>query len=374
MNDQQHSSADALTDASALALYEKASIAASEFDSVEAAHVAFVRSILSSFPVEQPAAEAAFSAGTCFCAGVAAAHGGSCVYVNGAPKCRQQPAAAPIEKPVAWRWREKIDERWRFTRHDPSQLVRRPKFIEPLYLNAQAAAAPAEEMIRFCPECGRLGDIPAGYEACCPDWSQARIVPKRFAELCAETFRLCVTQPFPQSAASPAAAIPARSPGVWPTDAMNQAGLRALAEFHHTRGDAVDAVFLAMCAAAPQPAQADTIQCQAHSGPDCTECGGTGIWPAQADAPAEARDDPISTEQLRREILKLRDGQDEPMEYPVNADRKAGWKAACDAMLEELCVSAPADAAEAGDVPECNGSHDAGQIAAGDKECTACGE
>ncbi|MBU9164238.1 hypothetical protein [Burkholderia multivorans] len=100
MNDQQHSSADALTDASALALYEKASIAASEFDSVEAAHVAFVRSILSSFPVEQPAAEAAFSAGTCFCAGVAAAHGGSCVYVNGAPKCRQQPAAAPIN-PIA---------------------------------------------------------------------------------------------------------------------------------------------------------------------------------------------------------------------------------------------------------------------------------
>ncbi|OJA66547.1 hypothetical protein BGV71_31685 [Burkholderia ubonensis] len=59
-------------------------------------------------------------------------------------------------------------------------------------------------MIRFCPECGRLGDIPAGYEACCPDWSQARIVPKRFAELCAETFRLCVSQPFPQSTAAPA--------------------------------------------------------------------------------------------------------------------------------------------------------------------------
>ncbi|MBU9284070.1 hypothetical protein [Burkholderia multivorans] len=43
----------------------------------------------------------------------------------------------------------------------------------------------------------------------------------------------------------------------------------------------------AMIAAAPQPAQADTIQCQAHSGPGCTECGGTGIWPAQADARAE---------------------------------------------------------------------------------------
>ncbi|KWA35761.1 hypothetical protein WT41_01550 [Burkholderia territorii] len=60
-----------------------------------------------------------------------------------------------------------------------------------------------------------------------------------------------------RAAATPAASVPAASPGVWPTDAMNQAGLRALAEFHHTRGDTVDAVFLAMCAAAPQPAQAD---------------------------------------------------------------------------------------------------------------------
>lgn len=46
--------------------------------------------------------------------------------------------------------------------------------------------------------------------------------------------------------------------------------------------------YAAMLASAPQPpAQADTIQCQAHSGPDCTECGGTGIWPSQADAPAD---------------------------------------------------------------------------------------
>jgi hypothetical protein len=66
----------------------------------------------------------------------------------------------------------------------------------------QPAAAPIEEMIRFCPECGHLGDITAGYEACCPDWSQARVVPKRFAELCAETFRLCVSQPFPKSSAA----------------------------------------------------------------------------------------------------------------------------------------------------------------------------
>ncbi|KVR77342.1 hypothetical protein [Burkholderia ubonensis] len=72
------------------------------------------------------------------------------------------------------------------------------------FLVEQPAVAPTEEMIRFCPECGRLGDIPAGYEACCPDSSSARIVPKRFAELCAETFRLCVSQPYPLSAVAPA--------------------------------------------------------------------------------------------------------------------------------------------------------------------------
>ncbi|ABC36103.1 putative gp38 [Burkholderia thailandensis E264] len=64
------------------------------------------------------------------------------------------------------------------------------------------AAAPIEEMIRFCPECGRLGDIPADFKACCPDRSSARVVPKRFAELCAETFRLCVSQPYPKSIAA----------------------------------------------------------------------------------------------------------------------------------------------------------------------------
>ncbi len=46
-------------------------------------------------------------------------------------------------------------------------------------------------------------------------------------------------------------------------------------------------VWDAMLAAAPQPpTQADTIQCQAHSGPNCTECGGTGVWPAQVDVRA----------------------------------------------------------------------------------------
>ncbi|WP_231136680.1 hypothetical protein [Burkholderia multivorans] len=92
---------------------------------------------------------------------------------------------------------------------DGKYLVEKCQGAWQIWQAACAATAPAEEMIRFCPECGRLGDIPAGYDACCPDWSQARIVPKRFEELCAEAFRLCVSQPFPQSAAAPAVRRPA---------------------------------------------------------------------------------------------------------------------------------------------------------------------
>ncbi|WP_205710467.1 hypothetical protein [Burkholderia cepacia] len=72
--------------------------------------------------------------------------------------------------------------------------------LNPLLLRP-APAAPVEEMIRFCPECGHLGEIPAGYEACCPDWSHARVVPKCFADQCAETFRLCVSQPYATTSA-----------------------------------------------------------------------------------------------------------------------------------------------------------------------------
>ncbi|MEY8173999.1 Lar family restriction alleviation protein [Burkholderia multivorans] len=117
---------------------------------------------------------------------------------------------------------------------------------------AMAAAAPADERAAFekvfpmPADCQRIGSGPtAGY------------APTEYGAWEAHAFIRRWEGWKARAAASPAAVIPARSPGVWPTGAMNQAGLRALAEFHHTRGDTVDAVFLAMCAAAPQPAQAD---------------------------------------------------------------------------------------------------------------------
>lgn len=44
----------------------------------------------------------------------------------------------------------------------------------------------------------------------------------------------------------------------------------------------------AMAAAAPAE-EHSTIECQAHSGPDCTECGGTGAWSGSADERAANR-------------------------------------------------------------------------------------
>ncbi|MBN3851952.1 hypothetical protein G3N59_01040 [Paraburkholderia sp. Ac-20340] len=50
----------------------------------------------------------------------------------------------------------------------------------------------AEEMVRFCPECGSLGFAPAPHLDCCPDGSHARMVPKRFAEICRDTFKMAI--------------------------------------------------------------------------------------------------------------------------------------------------------------------------------------
>lgn len=54
-----------------------------------------------------------------------------------------------------------------------------------------------EVMVRFCPECGSLGDVPAGARDCCPDGSHARVVPKKFAEICKATFKMAITPSAP---------------------------------------------------------------------------------------------------------------------------------------------------------------------------------
>lgn len=85
--------------------------------------------------------------------------------------------------------------------------------LVPIFAAPSASAQQVgEEMVRFCPECGSLGDVPAGYQACCPDASHARIVPKRFAEICRDTFRLLVDKVDANPIGNLAAPAPSASP------------------------------------------------------------------------------------------------------------------------------------------------------------------
>lgn len=52
----------------------------------------------------------------------------------------------------------------------------------------------AEAMARFCPGCGSVGPVDAKYRDCCPDGSDARMVPLKFAEKCRGLFQLAIKQ------------------------------------------------------------------------------------------------------------------------------------------------------------------------------------
>lgn len=55
---------------------------------------------------------------------------------------------------------------------------------------AATKAGSTEKLLRFCPSCGMLGDLPPGssYLACCPDHGDARMVPEKFARQCKQLF------------------------------------------------------------------------------------------------------------------------------------------------------------------------------------------
>jgi NADH pyrophosphatase NudC (nudix superfamily) len=50
----------------------------------------------------------------------------------------------------------------------------------------------AEKMVRYCPGCGSIGTVEAKYRGCCPDGSDARMVPEKFAQQCRDTFKLAI--------------------------------------------------------------------------------------------------------------------------------------------------------------------------------------
>lgn len=69
------------------------------------------------------------------------------------------------------------------------------------HLRAAPQAAPTQELVRFCPHCGLIGEVEDEYRDCCPDGDGAYMVPSKFAEQCHATFRLCLeTATAPQAA------------------------------------------------------------------------------------------------------------------------------------------------------------------------------
>lgn len=66
----------------------------------------------------------------------------------------------------------------------------------------------AEELARFCPACGSVGDVGPAYRDCCPDGNEARLIPKRLAEKCHELFKVALSTMRAATPASPAQAAP----------------------------------------------------------------------------------------------------------------------------------------------------------------------
>ena len=46
-----------------------------------------------------------------------------------------------------------------------------------------------EPLVRFCPDCGAIGEVPEGKRDCCPDGSHARYVPESMAHHCQKLFK-----------------------------------------------------------------------------------------------------------------------------------------------------------------------------------------
>lgn len=55
--------------------------------------------------------------------------------------------------------------------------------------------ADARALVRFCPECGSVGEVAKAFPGCCSDYSKAFYVPAVLAELARSGFKLALTRP-----------------------------------------------------------------------------------------------------------------------------------------------------------------------------------
>lgn len=65
--------------------------------------------------------------------------------------------------------------------------------------------ATPEPVLRFCPGCGSVGDVPDTYRDCCPDGANARLIPASLAHRCHDLFRLALDAATPEPVGEPVA-------------------------------------------------------------------------------------------------------------------------------------------------------------------------
>lgn len=109
-------------------------------------------------------------------------------------------ASAPVAgeaQPVAWLLETTPDG---YALHRSFDFDEPPTSFPGLVRKTALYAAPqasAEPLARYCPGCGSVGPVGDEYRDCCPDGNQARMIPKRLAEQCRETFRLAIQSLLP---------------------------------------------------------------------------------------------------------------------------------------------------------------------------------
>jgi hypothetical protein len=104
------------------------------------------------------------------------------------------------------------------------------RFARALTYASEVAQAPAqvdgEAMTRFCPGCGSVGKVPDQYRDCCPDGTQARIIPEGLANKCHDLFMLALDGA--RQTAQPVSQWVVDAAPEWPSDEHIQAAARAI--------------------------------------------------------------------------------------------------------------------------------------------------
>lgn len=116
----------------------------------------------------------------------------------------------------------------------------------------------SEPLVRYCPGCSSVGPVDDGYQDCCPDGSEARMIPRPLAEKCRDTFSIAIRAMMADRAANDAAAQPAE-PVKW-EDAQRITDLPEVDELlqgfaEDPTGDAGTMIVRAVMQAVSQPAE-----------------------------------------------------------------------------------------------------------------------